>query len=201
MRDEFHDPLADSLVEDDASAHEFDEECHPDPDERADEDVGGPVETEVDAAQADKGRKCHGGAPGPPSEPQGHEACQGERAGCVTAGKRRIRLRGAPVSGEGPGPERNVDTRPRPVDEVLDRRRDDDREDEDENEIERRLPLTAQPQRDREEREDVRAAERRDEDHEEVQGRIRAREVERPEEEFVHTADRGEHCDRIHAPG
>ena len=201
MRDEFHDPLADSLVEDDASAHEFDEDRDSDSDERAGEDVRGPVETEVDAAQADEGRKRHGGAPGPPSEPQGHEACQGERAGCVTAGERRIRLRGTPVSGEGPGPERNVDAGPRPVDEVLDRCRDDDRKDEDENEVEGRLPLTAQPQRDGEEREDVRAAERRDEDHEEVQGRVRAGEVERPEEKLVHAADRGEHCDRIHAPG
>src|SRR2546427_5822831 len=183
------DPLADWLVQHDASAPELPEERHSDPDERADEDVGGPVESEVDAAQTDEGRERHRGAPGPPAESQTDEACKGERAGCVTAGERWIGLRGAPVSGEGPRPERNVDTWPRPVDEVLDRRREDDREDEDENEIERRLALATQPERDREESEDVRAAERRDEDHDDVQGRVRAGEVERPEEELVHTSD------------
>src|SRR6266705_101297 len=117
----------------------------------------------------------------------------------ATAPERRIGLRGAPVSGEGPGPERRIDAGPRPVHEVLDRRRDDDRQDENENEIERRLPLAAQPQRNREEGEDVRAAERRDEDHNEVHGRVRAGEVERPEEELVHPADGGEHRNRVHA--
>src|SRR5207249_5049395 len=111
----FHDPLSDSLVPHDAPARELDEDRHPDPDECADEDVGGPVETQIDAAQADEGRERHRGAPGPPPESQGHEAGEGERAGCVTTGERRIRLRDAAVSGPGPGPERRGDTPPPPV--------------------------------------------------------------------------------------
>src|SRR5207245_958105 len=65
VRDEFDDPLADPLVEDDASARELDEDRDPDPDERSREDVRGPVQTEIDAAYADEGRKRDRGTAGP----------------------------------------------------------------------------------------------------------------------------------------
>src|SRR5439155_27241349 len=71
VRDEFDDPLSDPLVQNDASAHELDEDRDPDPDERSGEDVGRPMEAEVDAAQTDEDRERDSRGSGPPSESQG----------------------------------------------------------------------------------------------------------------------------------
>src|SRR5205814_8355326 len=57
VRDGLDDPSADPLVEANAAAHILDQKCEGDPDARTTEDVGRPVQAEVDAAEAREDRR------------------------------------------------------------------------------------------------------------------------------------------------
>src|SRR5438034_4429996 len=198
MRDRLDDPSTDPLVDVRAAAHILDQKGEANPDDRASEDVGRPVQTEVDAAEPrqdgrDARRDAH-----LPTEADRQEGGDREGARRVAAREGRIELGGAPVAREGADVREGV-ARSRAAHEILDRLGDEDRNPEDEEDIEGRLAQALQPERHRDEEDHVDAGEDREEDEDPIEDRVRAREIQGPENRLVEPAG-GKRDEGVHAP-
>lgn len=175
----------------------LDENRDPDSEEGAPEDIRGPVQAEIDPAEADEGRERERRDAGPPAVPQEDEACEGERAGRMTARESGIAVRASALDEQADVGQDLA--RSRPPDRVLDRERDEHGDPEKDDEVERGLPPGAEPERDHEEPEDVFYAERGDEKHREIHELVQASEVDRAKEGLVEATRRLEE-EGMHAP-
>src|SRR2546429_6153204 len=181
-----------------AAAHILDQKGEANPDDRASEDLGRPVQTEVDAAEArEDGRDARRDAH-LPTEADRQEGGDREGARRVAAREGRIELGGALVAREGADVREGV-ARSRAAHEILDRLGGEDRDPEDEEHVEGGLAQAFQPERYRDEEDHVDAGQDREEDEDSIEDRIRPCEIQGPENRLVEPAG-GEGDEGVHAP-